>query len=459
MAKISGFGGNKGYQVDMCHGPLFSQIVKFVIPLLISGILQLLFHAADLIVIGRLASHKALAAIGATGSLTMLLINIFIGLSIGTNVLVARYIGEQSRKDISRTVHTAIMASLCGGTLLAITGILFAKPILKFMGTPEDILDMSALYMWIYFGGMPMIMLYNFGSAILRALGDTIRPFYYLLAGGIVNVLLNLFFVIVFHWDVAGVALATVISQAMAALLVFRVLHQMRGPCRVRWHVMRIEWKNLKEMMWIGIPAGFQASCFSLSNTLIQSSINTFGSITIAAMTACSSLEGVAFISMNAISQAAISFVGQNYGAKKFNRVKKSVNICILLGYICSFTASVILLIYGGKLLKIFNTNPEVIAVGIRRFHIMIPLLFVCAIMETITGALRGLGRSVPPTVITIFFVCIMRVIWIYTIFRLWPTLDVLLFSYPVTWILNAIGCTLLFRHIFKKLSASEGSV
>ena len=458
MSRISGFGNSKSYQIDMCHGALLPQIIRFVIPLVISGILQLLFHAADLIVIGRFASHRALAAVGATGSLTMLLVNIFIGLSIGTNVLVARYIGEQNRKDISRTVHTAIMTSLCGGSFLAVTGIILAKPVLKLMGTPEDILDMSVLYMWIYFGRMPMIMLYNFGSAVLRALGDTVRPFYFLLAGGIINVALNLFFVLVFHWDVAGVALATVISQAVAAMLVFRVLHRMRGPCRVRWHGMRIEWKNFKEMMWIGVPAGFQSSCFSLSNTLIQSSINSFGSITIAAMTACSSLEGFAFVSMNAIGQAVVSFVGQNYGGKKFERVKESVKICMILGYICSFTIAVVLLLCGRDLIMIFNTEPEVIAVGIRRFYIMLPLLFVCAVMEVFTGALRGLGRSVPPTVITIFFVCVMRVVWIYTVFRWRPTLEVLLLSYPVTWIFNAVGCGWLFKSIFAKITAKEGN-
>ena len=270
MAKIVGMGGKKSFEIDMCHGPLWSQIIRFVIPLIISGLLQLGFHSADLIVIGRFASHRALAAVGATASLTMLLVNIFIGLSIGTNVLVARYLGKNSRKDISRTVHTAILTSLGGGTILAVVGIILAKPLLLLMGTPEDILAMSVLYMRVYFAGMPLLMLYNFGSAILRAMGDTTRPFYFLLFGGVINVLLNLFFVLIFHWDVAGVAVATAISQGISGWMILQVLQKMRGPCRFKWQNLRFKWKNMRELLWIGLPAGFQSSCFSTEISLLQ---------------------------------------------------------------------------------------------------------------------------------------------------------------------------------------------
>lgn len=453
MAKISGF-NDRTYQVDMCHGPLLMQIVRFVIPLIVSGILQMMFHSADLIVVGRLASHKALAAVGATGSLTMLLINIFIGLSIGTNVLVARYLGAQNRKDISRTVHTAILTSLGGGTILAFIGVFFAKPMLKMMGTPEDILDMAALYMLIYFAGMPAVMLYNFGSAILRAMGDTTRPFYFLLFSGIVNVLLNLFFVIVFHWDVAGVALATVISQAISGILVLRVLHSMRGPCRFKWQSLRFKWKNMRELLWIGLPAGFQASCFSLSNILIQSSINTFGSTAIAGLTAGGTLEMLSYVSQAAIGQAVVSFVGQNFGAKNFKRIKTSIIICMCLVVGCAITISSTLLIFSKELLGIFNTDPEVINFGVHRFWCTLPLLFICGLMEVMTGGLRGMGYSAAPTAITLFFICVMRVIWLYTIFRWFHSLEVLMISYPVTWILNTIGIGLLLKRIYRKEKA-----
>ena len=437
----------------MCHGPLLGQIIRFVIPLIISGILQMLFHSADLIVVGQFSGRKeqALAAVGATASLTMLLINLFIGLSIGTNVLVARYLGEQSRKDISRTVHTAIMTSLGGGAFLAGVGITFSRPLLQMMGTPDDILDMSVLYMWIYFGGMPAIMLYNFGSAILRAMGDTIRPFYFLLAAGIINVLLNLFFVIILHWDVAGVATATVISQAISGVLVLRVLYKMRGPCRFKWQNLRFKWKNMRELLWIGLPAGFQSSCFSLSNILIQASINTFGSFAIAGITAGGTLEMLSYVSQGAIGQAVVSFVGQNYGAKNFDRIKRTVIICLVLAIGSTVFVSVNLLIFGRELLSIFNSNPEVIGYGIRRFWCTLPLLFVCASMEVMTGALRGMGRSVAPTAITLFCVCALRVIWLYTMFVWFPTLEMILLSYPVTWVFNVIGIGLLLNWAFRK--------
>ncbi len=451
MAKVSGFSGRDSYQVDMCHGPLLGQIIRFVIPLIISGVLQMLFHSADLIVVGRFSSHKALAAVGATAALTMLLINIFIGLSVGTNVLVARYLGEQSRKDASRTVHTAIMTSLGGGAFLAGVGLAFSKPLLKLMGTPEDILDMAALYMWIFFGGMPMVMLYNFGSAVLRAMGDTTRPFYFLLISGIINVLLNLFFVIVFHWDVAGVAAATVISQAIAGLLVLRVLYRMRGPCRFKWQNLRFKWKNMRELLRIGLPAGFQSSCFSLSNILIQSSINTFGSVAIAGVTAGGTLEMLSYVSHAAIGQAVVSFVGQNFGAKNFDRIRRSVTICTVMVALCALFVTVLLLTCGRSMLHIFNTDPEVIDFGMRRFYCTLPLIFVCAIMETLTGALRGMGYSVSPTVFTLFCVCVLRVVWLYTVFIIYPTLEIILISYPVTWVINTAGILWLYRRAFRR--------
>ncbi|MBO5668565.1 MAG: MATE family efflux transporter [Lentisphaeria bacterium] len=456
MAKIIGFKSGKSYEVDMCHGPLARQMICFAFPLVVSGVLQLLFHAADLIVIGRFASHAALAAVGSTTAVTFLLVNIFFGLSVGTNVLVARYLGEKNRKDTSRTVHTAIMTGLSAGTVLAVIGIVMARPALKWMDTPDDVLDMAVLYMWIYFGGMPVIMLYNFGSAIMRAFGDTTRPFYFLLLAGVINVLLNLFFVLVCKWHVAGVAVATVISQAVAAIMVLRVLKNMRGPCRVKWQGLHIEWKNLREMMSIGIPAGFQAACFSLANILVQSSINTFGSLAMAGLTASGTLESIGYITMNAVGQTVVSFVGQNHGGQQYDRMKRSVNIGLLMSYISTFAISIVLLLWGRPLLSIFNTNAEVIDYGMRRFYITLPLLFVCAFMEIFTAGLRGIGCSLPPTLVTIFCACILRIIWIFTVFRCFHSIEVLMASWPFTWVVNCAGVALLMRWKYRHITAAE---
>lgn len=445
------WGSNSRYQMDMCRGPLLKQIVLFAFPLVVSGILQLLFNAADLIVVGRFASHQALAAVGATGALTHLIINIFIGMSVGTNVLVAQHLGSKNRKDTSRTTHTAIMISLAGGTVLAGIGILLSRPVLKWMDTPPDILDLATLYMRIYFAGMPLIMLYNFGSAVMRAMGDTRRPFYFLIIAGIINVLLNLFFVLVLNWDVAGVAAATVISQGVAAVLILRVLILLRDPCRVKLKNLRIEWKSLRAMMWIGIPAGFQASCFSLSNLLIQSSMNRFGSAAVAGLTAAFTWEVIGFVTAGAIGQTVVSFVGQNTGGRQFRRMRRSIGCCLILATVSMMLISGILMLFPKPLLGLFNTDPEVIGYGEMRFYICLPLFFTCALMEVMTSALRGMGRSVMPAAITIFTVCISRIIYVMTVWKLFPTLEMLLAVYPATWALNAVFMAVYLAIVLKK--------
>lgn len=444
--------GNDRYQMDMCRGPLLRQTLVFAFPLIVSGMLQLLFNAADLIVVGRFASHQALAAVGATGALTHLIINIFIGMSIGANVLVAQNLGEQNRKDTSRTTHTAIMISLVGGTLLAAIGIVLAKPMLRWMDTPPDVLEQATLYMRIYFAGMPLIMLYNFGSAILRALGDTRRPFFFLIIAGVINVALNLFFVLVFHWDVAGVATATVLSQGVAAILILRVLMQLRTACRVKLKTLRIEWKSLRAMMWIGVPAGFQASCFSLSNLVIQSSINLFGSETVAGFTAALTWEVIGFVTAGAIGQTVVSFVGQNTGGKQYHRLRLSIRYCLGLCIGALLAISAVLIVFAEPLLALFNTDPDVIYYGKMRFYISMPLFFTCGMMEVYTSALRGMGRSVIPAAITIFTVCISRIIYITTLWKLFPTLEMLLVLYPATWTLNAVIMAIYLKIVLKKL-------
>ncbi|MBO7146983.1 MAG: MATE family efflux transporter [Lentisphaeria bacterium] len=439
------------YKIDMCRGPLFKQIVVFSIPLMLSGLLQLLFNAVDLMVVGRFASHQALAAVGATNSLTYMIINIFVGLSVGTNVLVARYIGEQNRKGVSRTTHTAILTSLIGGIILALIGIFCSKTMLRWLETPEDILDMSALYMKIYFAGMPVIMLYNFGSAILRAAGDTRRPFYFLVIGGILNVFLNLIFVLCLGWDVGGVATATVISQALSAGLVLYVLMKLRDSCRVKWQGLHIEWRSLREMMWIGIPTGFQSSCFSLANLLIQYYINSFGSKAVAGTTAAVSWEIIFFMVAAAIGQTTISFIGQNSGGKQYLRIHKTIRYCSLLTVFTTIFLSVLLFLFARPMLELFNSDPEVIEWGILRFKICVPVLFICALQETFIGALRGFGYSIMPTVIMLFGICVLRMIWIFTIFRAVPTMQNLLLTYPVSWMFTMLASGIYLFFVLRK--------
>ncbi|MBE6357027.1 MAG: MATE family efflux transporter [Lentisphaerae bacterium] len=442
----------RSYEIDMCHGPLLRQMIVFAVPLIIAGILQLMFHVADLIVVGRLASHEVLAAVGATGSITHLLINIFIGMSVGTNVLVARYIGERNRKNISRTVHTAVLTGGVAGTVLAVFGITMARTFLVWMATPPEILEKSVLYMSIFFAGMPLFMVYNFGSAVMRAMGDTRRPFFYLLYAGIVNVLLNLFFVIVFKWDVAGVATATVIANGISVALVLRALYKMRGPCRIRCKTLRIDWKNLKEMMRIGIPAGFQASCFSISNILIQSALNTFGSEAMAGNAGFASVESFGHVVVGCISQTVISFVSQNYGGRQYGRLKQSMRYGIFGGWTLLTLFAALMLIFAGQIMAAFNSDPEVIRFGVMRARVIVPFFLISVLMEVWSGTMRGLGRSLEPTLITIFSVCIFRVIWVLTVFRWNPTLLTLLISYPVSWILNAVGIGIMLKVVMRRM-------
>ena len=444
------------YQIDMCRGPLFRQIITFTVPLIFASALQLFFHLSDLVIVGRFASHKALAAVGATTSLTHLIIGLFLGMSIGTNVLTARYIGAKDRKETSRTLHTSIAFSLVGGTFAAVFGIIFSRYFLTLMNTPSDILDMATLYMQIYFGGMPLVMLYNFGNGVMRAAGDTRRPFYYLLIGGIINVLLNMFFVIVCKMDVEGVAIATVISQGVSALLILQTMRKMSDGCRFRWKNLRIHWKNLKEIMWIGIPAGFQGACFSIANIMIQSSLNSFGSDVIAGNTVAAQCETFLFISSTSFGQAAISFISQNLGGKQYRRIRKTLKYCLCSSITLTLGLVLCLYIFRINVLSLFNTNPAVIAGGLLRFSIILPFLWICCFMEMFISTLRGLGYSAAPTIIMIIGICIYRIIWNETVFRMFPQIRVLLFSYPISWTIVAVGAGIYCFIVLKKITGKS---
>ena len=444
------------YEMDMCNGPLFSKLIIFSIPLILSGMLQLLFNAADIIVVGRFAGETALAAVGSTSSLTNLLVNVFMGLSVGANVLVARFYGAGQKKELDEMIHTAIATSIIAGIFLIFAGFFLARPALAFMGTPEDVIDQSVLYMRIYFAGMPVLMLYNFGSAVLRAIGDTKRPLYYLLFAGVINVVLNLIFVISFHMGVAGVALATVISQAISAILVIRCLILNDGMVRLELKKLRIVRDKLFKMIRIGVPAGLQGAMFSISNVLIQSSINTFGSIAMAGNTAALNIEGFIYTAMNAMHQGAVSFTGQNFGAHKFKRIGKIALLCEGMVFIVGLLLSVIVLFFVEPLLSLYSPEAEVIHYGVIRLQIICATYYLCGMMDVMVGILRGMGYAIAPMIISLTGVCVFRIVWIYTIFKKFRTLEVLYLSYPATWLLTFLVQLIMFLIIYKKLRKQD---
>ncbi len=449
------FKGRRGsYEIDMTNGPLLGKIVRFAIPLALAGILQLLFNAADIVVAGRFAGSQALAAVGSTGALNMLIVNLFMGLSVGVNVLVARFYGGQNYKDLKETVHTAILTALMCGVLLVFIGVSLSRPLLTLMGTPEDVISQSVLYMRIVFAGMPAMMLYNFGAAVLRAVGDTQRPLYFLLISGVINVILNLFCVIVLHMGVAGVAVATVASQCISAVLVLVCLIRSKAPYRLDPKALRIYKGKLLQMTKIGVPAGIQGAMFSLSNVVIQSTVNSFGSIAMAGGTAAGNIEGFVFTAEDAFAQAALSFTGQNYGARKFNRINKVLVNCLLLVSLVGMVLGGAVCLFSKPLLGIYSTDPEVIKYGAQRMMLVALPHFICGAMGVFTGVLRGLGSSVTPMLITVFGTCVLRVAWVYTAFPLNPTWQMLFLSYPISWLVTGLIQFAAFLFVKKRAEA-----
>lgn len=448
----------KSYEIDMCNGPLFPKILAFSIPLMLSGILQLLFNAADMVVVGRFAGSTALAAVGANAALINLLTNLFIGFSIGANVLVAQFYGAGKERDMSETVHSAILLSLlCGGVLLVV-GILVAPQILIVMGTPADVLGQAVLYIRIYFAGIPVLLLYNFGSSILRAVGDTKRPLYYLLAAGVINIILNLIFVIGFGLGVAGVALATVISQCVSAALVLRCMMRMEGGCRVEFSKLRMNREKMLQIMRIGFPAGLQGTVFSLSNVLIQSSVNSFGSVAVAGNTAGQNIEGFIYMAMNTFHQTALSFSSQNYGAGNYKRIGKVFLECLGLVTFVGLSLGLSAYFFGDQLLGIYSSDPQVIEVGLLRMSVICTMYCLCGIMDVSVGELRGIGCSVLPMAVSVLGVCAFRVFWIFTVFQQHRSLWTLYISYPVSWVLTAAVNMVCFVLVRRKQKALMGA-
>lgn len=445
------------HEIDMTSGSVLKKMLLFSFPLMGSSILQLLFNAADIIVIGRFAGDNSLAAVGATASLINLLVNLFVGLAIGANVLTARYYGAKRDADISQTVHTSIALSIVCGAGLAVIGILISNPILAMMGTPDEVLPLSTIYMQIYFAGMPAMMIYNFGSAVLRAKGDTARPLMYLAIAGVLNVGLNMFFVISMKMDVAGVAAATSISQCLSAFLVLRCLSKEPDAFRLERKLLKIHGHKLKIILQIGLPAGFQGVLFALSNVIIQSSINSYGKYVMAGSAASSNLENFTYFAMNAFYQAAISFTSQNVGAGKYERVKKILICAVSCAAVTGITIGNLTYLFGTPLLGIYSKSALVVQEGLKRMmYICIPY-FLCGVMDAITGMIRGLGYAILPMIVSLLGACVLRIIWILTVCQLpaFHHVEFVYASYPVTWAITTTAHIICYVIITKKIKKS----
>lgn len=440
------------YTMDMCNGPLLKKIILFAIPLMLSGVLQLLFNAADVIVVGRFTGNEALAAVGSTSSLINLLINLFVGVSVGANVLLGKHIGARDEENASKTVHTAVTFALIVGIAMIFVGFFLSRPLLELMGTPEDVINLSVLYMRIYFAGMPAFMFYNFGAALLRAVGDTKRPLYFLTLAGIINVIFNLIFVIVFHMGVAGVALATIISEGISAFLVFLCLKGADGVLHLDHRSLSFHKDVAIQMMKIGLPAGLQGCIFSVSNVLIQSSVNSFGSIAMAGNTASANLEGFVYNAMNSLYQTSLSFTSQNMGAKKYKRVDKILIECLVIVMIVGIVMGGGAYLIGTSLLSIYSSDPQVISYGLLRMSLICVPYFLCGMMDVFVGSLRGMGYSVMPMLVSLTGACLFRIVWIFTIFATNRSLFVLYFSYPVSWALTATAHLICYMIVRKKV-------
>ena len=437
----------------MCSGPLMPKLISFFLPLMLSGILQLLFNAVDLIVVGRFAGSACLAAVGATTALINTFINFFMGLSLGSNVCAARYYASGRHDKMSDVVHTSILTALISGVIILIVGQLFARPALELMDTPDEIIGMSVQYMRIYFLGTPFFMLYNFGAAILRAVGDTKRPMIFLIIAGIINAGLNVFLVVVFHLDVAGVAIATVFSQMISCVLVICVLLKSPQAYRLYFSKLKIHKELLKNIFRIGIPAGLQSTVINISNAMLQSSVNSFGQYAMAGYTAANNIFGFLYTSANSITQACMSFTSQNLGAGEYKRMKKVLANCLILETVVCLMLGSVAYFFGDKVLGIYTSSPVVIDYGLKVLSLTTLSYFLCGYMDCIPGALRGMGHSTVPMILSIIGTVGMRIIWIYGLFPTHRDITFLFVSYPASWIATIIMQSVCYLVIIKRYS------
>ena len=451
---------SKNYEIDMCHGPLLKKICLFAIPLMCSTTLQLLFNATDIIVVGRFAGDNSLAAVGSNSPIINLMLHFFVGLSIGANVLAAQYYGARNSGDLDKTVHTAMFLSLFCGLVMTVVGVLGARYILIWMQTPTQVLELATKYLRIYFIGISFTLIYNFGSAILRAVGDTRRPLYFLTIAGIINVILNLIFVIKFQWDVAGVAAATVISQAVSCILIVVCMVRDTGAIHLDIGRLKLHRIQLGLIFRLGVPAGLQGILFSISNVVIQASINTFGNVVMAGNAAAVNIEQFIYFAMNSFYQAAISFTSQNLGAGNFRRILRILFLTQCCVVVTGLVLGVSAYIFATPLIGIYSRSADVIAAGTVRLSIVSKTYLLCGIMDVLVGSLRGLGYAVIPMVVTLGGVCLFRLAWIATIFQIprFHTVQIIYLSYPISWVLTFAVLGICFAWALRKISRSSGS-
>lgn len=435
----------------MCNGSIMDKLISFSLPLMLSSILQLMFNAVDIIVVGRFSGSQALAAVGSTTALINIFTNLFIGISLGANVLAARYYAAGRDKEMSETVHTAITLALISGVIMAFVGLIFAKGALELMGTPEDVIRLSTLYMRIYFLGMPFFMLYNYGAAILRAVGDTKRPLIFLIISGCANAVLNMMLVIIFHLGVAGVAIGTVISQMISCVLVLRCLYRSEGSYQLRFSKLSIKSAYLKPIFQVGIPAGIQSTVINFSNALLQSSVNSFGSTAMAGYTAANNVLGFLYVSVNAITQACMSFTSQNYGVGKYKRMDRVLFDCLILTVSVAGVLGGGAYLFGAQIMRIYTQDPKVIACGLEILAITTVPYFLCGIMDLFPGALRGMGYSAVPMILSVIGTVGTRIFWIFAAFPQHRSLYFLFISYPGSWAATIVMQVICFYFVRKR--------
>lgn len=443
---------NNKYEIDMCNGPIMKKLISFSLPLMLSSILQLMFNAVDIIVVGRFTGSEALAAVGSTTALINMFVNMFIGVSLGSNVLAARFFAAGKSQEMSDTVHTSILFALISGIIMAFVGLFFSRPALEIMGTPDNVIDQSTLYMRIYFLGMPFFMLYNFGASILRAVGDTKRPLLFLIISGVLNACLNMFLVIVFHLGVAGVAIATVISQMVSCILILSCLCKTDGIYKLYFSRLSIKWFYLRQIFQVGLPAGVQSTVINFSNALLQSSVNSFGSTAMAGYTAANNMLGFMYVSVNSVTQASMSFTSQNYGVGNYKRMDRVLLDCMIL------TVSVALILGGGayilapEILQIYTSDSEVVRYGIEVLSYTSITYFLCSLMDLFPGPMRAVGRSAVPMMMSIIGTVGTRIVWIFFLFPYHRSLAFLFISYPVSWIITIILQVICLYFVRKKV-------
>ncbi len=443
----------KRIRQNLLEGPFLPKIISYTIPIILTSILQLLFNAADLVVLGQFAGEDTVGAVGATASLINLMVSLFTGLSIGAGVCVAQGIGARDDDRVSRAVHTAVPAAILGGVLLTVVGILYSRTFLIWMATPENLLDYADVYMRIYFAGIIPVLVYNFGAAILRSAGDTKSPLIYLTIAGVVNVVLNLVFVVACNMTVEGVALATTLSQALSCILVLRKLMKRTDACKLSLKKLKIDKYALSQIIGIGLPAGIQGSLFSISNVSVQSAVNSFNIPAVNnGCSAASNLEGFVYMGMNAFQQTATTFVGQNSGARRYYNVGKITGLCMLCASAVGLILGVSGRVFAPVLLSLYlPEGGEAITYGIIRMNYVCLPYFLCGIMDVLSGTLRGMGTSITPMVVSIMGACGLRILWIMTVFAKHRTLDMLYLVFPISWIVTILALAVCFVVIWNR--------